>query len=354
MASAPLLLLLCLLSFSTFPYSIYAINPIDSCWRKDPNWASNRHAFADCSVGFGKNATGGKAGKTYEVTDPSDDPMSPKPGTLRHGATQVEALWISFTKDMVITLKSELKVNSFKTIDGRGAKVEIANGPCIVVDSATNVIIHGISINNCVGGGGDAISVISSSHVWIDHCSLSRAADGLLDVTRGSTAVTISNNLFTNHDKVMLLGHVDNFDADKNMKVTVAFNHFGSGLVQRMPRVRMGYVHVANNRHDGWGLYAIGGSSNPTILSEGNNFSAPNETDHKEVTKRQTEEDWKNWLWVSSKDVFVNGAFFVASGSGTAAPNYTESQSFTVADGSEALALTADAGPLSCAIGQAC
>ena len=36
--------------------------------------------------------------------------------------------------------------------------------------------------------------------------------------------------------QVMLLGHNDNFVQDVNMKVTVAFNHFGPGLVERMPR----------------------------------------------------------------------------------------------------------------------
>lgn len=34
----------------------------------------------------------------------------------------------------------------------------------------------------------------------------------------------------------MLLGHNDDFVKDVNMKVTVAFNHFGPGLVERMPR----------------------------------------------------------------------------------------------------------------------
>lgn len=36
--------------------------------------------------------------------------------------------------------------------------------------------------------------------------------------------------------QVMLLGHNDNFVQDVNMKVTVAFNHFGPRLVERMPR----------------------------------------------------------------------------------------------------------------------
>lgn len=38
--------------------------------------------------------------------------------------------------------------------------------------------------------------------------------------------------------QVMLLGHDDNFSADKIMKVTIIYNHFGPGLVQRMPRYK--------------------------------------------------------------------------------------------------------------------
>lgn len=200
-----------------------SMNVIDSCWRTKYNWASNRRALANCAVGFGKNALGGKYGATYVVTDPSDNPGNPKRGTLRYGVIQAKPLWITFAKDMVITLKNELMMNSYKTIDGRGAKVEIANGPCITIQGVTNIIIHGISIHDCKpgksgtvrdspthtgrrgGSDGDAISIFSASDVWIDHCYLARSADGLIDVIHGSTAITISNNYFTKHDKVSLI-----------------------------------------------------------------------------------------------------------------------------------------------------
>jgi pectate lyase len=53
-------------------------NPVDDCWRCDPSWASNRQRLADCAVGFGSNAGGGKNGRSYVVTDPGDsnDPSS--------------------------------------------------------------------------------------------------------------------------------------------------------------------------------------------------------------------------------------------------------------------------------------
>ena len=195
-------------------------NVIDACWRTKSNWASNRGALADCAVGYGKDAIGGKYGAIYVVTTAEDDPVNPKPGTLRYGVIQTQPLWIIFAKDMVITLKNELIMNSYKTIDGRGAKVKIAYGPCITVQGVSHVIIHGISIHDCKpgksglvrsspthvghrrGSDGDAISIFASSYVWVDHCSLSLCTDGLIDIIHASTAITISNNYFSQHNKV--------------------------------------------------------------------------------------------------------------------------------------------------------
>lgn len=119
-------------------------NPVDDCWRCDPDWAQNRQRLADCAIGFGKNALGGRDGKIYTVTDSGDDdPVNPKPGTLRYAVIQEDPLWIVFAQDMTIKLKEELIMNSYKTLDGRGASVHIAGGPCLTLQYVTNVIIHG-------------------------------------------------------------------------------------------------------------------------------------------------------------------------------------------------------------------
>ncbi|KAK2981173.1 hypothetical protein RJ640_011839 [Escallonia rubra] len=64
--------------------------------------------------------------------------------------------------------------------------------------------------------------------------------------------------------QVMLLGHSDSYVRDKQMQVTIAYNHFGEGLIQRMPRCRHGYFHVVNNDYTHWEMYAIGGSASHT------------------------------------------------------------------------------------------
>lgn len=40
----------------------------------------------------------------------------------------------------------------------------------------------------------------------------------------------------------MLMGHSDSYTRDKLMQVTIAYNHFGEGLIQRMPRFVMHFV----------------------------------------------------------------------------------------------------------------
>ncbi|KAI9115044.1 hypothetical protein K1719_014057 [Acacia pycnantha] len=322
-------------------------NPIDDCWRCDPNWQRNRKHLADCGIGFGRNAIGGRDGRFYVVTDSGDDdPVNPKPGTLRHAVIQDRPLWIVFKRDMVIQLKQELLVNSFKTIDGRGANVHIANGGCITIQYVTNVIIHGLHIHDCKPTGnamvrsspthygwrtmadGDAISIFGSSHLWVDHNSLSHCADGLVDAIMGSTAITISNNHFTHHNEVILLGHSDSYTRDKQMQVTIAYNHFGEGLIQRMPRCRHG---------------------------QGNRYNAPLNAFAKEVTKRveTAESQWHGWNWRSEGDLMLNGAYFTPSGAGASA-SYARASSLGAKSSAMVGTMTSNAGALGCKRGGQC
>ncbi|XP_012457610.1 pectate lyase [Gossypium raimondii] len=312
-----------------------ATNPIDRCWRCKKNWAKNRKRLAKCVLGFGHRTHGGSKGKYYVVTDNSDhDVLNPKPGTLRHAVIQKRPLWIIFARTMHIKLSQELIVQSHKTIDGRGADVHIAYGAGFTLQFVHNVIIHNIHIHRIVPssgglirdsedhfgyrtvGDGDGISIFGSSNIWLDHISMSECHDGLIDAIQGSTAITISNCHFTHHDAVMLLGASDSYSKDQFMQVTLAFNHFGKELLQRMPRCRWGFFHVVNNDYTHWKMYAIGGSMHPTIISQGNRFIAPHDPNAKEVTYRlyASESEWKNWIWRSEGDVLLYGAIFRTSG----------------------------------------
>jgi pectate lyase len=74
------------------------------------------------------------------------------------------------------------------------------------------------------------ISAAPPSHVQNVHGSFS------VLLCMQNNFVGFLTNVKLNMMQVMLLGHSDSYVKDKAMQVTIAFNHFGEGLIQRMPR----------------------------------------------------------------------------------------------------------------------
>ncbi|GLJ17503.1 hypothetical protein SUGI_0304460 [Cryptomeria japonica] len=91
-------------------------------------------------------------------------------------------------------------------------------------------------------------------------------------------------------------------------------------------------------------MYAIGGSANPTINSQGNRFLAPDNRFHKEVTKHQ---DSTEGNWRSVGDLMLNGAFFTASRA-KASSSYAKVSSMAACPSSIVGSITASSGVLTC------
>jgi pectate lyase len=73
--------------------------------------------------------------------------------------------------------------------------------------------------------------------------------DGLLDITGNSDFVTVSYNVFRNHDKTTLVGGSDAPRPENGLgALGVSFHHnYYENAGQRMPRVRFGRVHIYDN-----------------------------------------------------------------------------------------------------------
>lgn len=201
----------------------------------------------------------------------------------------------------------QMKIGSNTSIIGIGSDAGFKNGS-LVVDGASNVVIRNLNVEDAfdyfpswdpsdgyINSEYDNIVISNSSYVWVDHCTLSdgdrpdstlpkfqipgigntktwMAHDGLLDVVRGSQYVTISWNVFKEHDKSILIGSSDTSTTDPGkLQVTLHHNHM-IGLGQRMPRVRFGQVHVFNNFYDNPKSYCIAVGANARVFSEGNHF----------------------------------------------------------------------------------
>ena len=220
--------------------------------------------------------------------------------------------------------RSLIKIPSNTTLIGVGDNAGFINGS-IMLSKVNNVIIRNLKIEAPIDvepkfeeGDGwnaewDGINIISSTHVWVDHVTLTDGTftddmyrekdgwkyvqhDGLLDIKRGSDFITISYCLFENHDKTMLIGHSDkNADQDENkLNITLHHNVF-TDITQRAPRVRFGKIHMYNNLFKGTVnksktvypyQYSIGLGYKGSVLSENNLFLIDGLKDSCKVAKR--------------------------------------------------------------------
>lgn len=226
--------------------------------------------------GYGARATGGLGGKFIEVTSDQDA----GPGTLRAALAQARKgpAWIRFASDMTIVLKSQLRVPSNTTIDGRGKRVALIDDG-LGVYGAKNVILTHLTIDGRLTRITQAVNVANDSRdVWVDHMDLSRMSDRLLNVKNGSTDVTISWTKFHNSNKVMLLNNItsknlfQNYERDSIARVTLHHNYFFN-TVQRNPRAQFGTFHLFNNLLENWDFYGMSFSLEAKALVEGNIFN---------------------------------------------------------------------------------
>jgi pectate lyase len=223
---------------------------------------------------LGQNGTtGGAGGATVTVTNQAD--------FIKYAqSTSPYVIKVSG----VITLSKMTDVASNKTVVGVGSNsgftgyglnigLPISNTPTSPPANAVhNVILRNLMITKSKD---DAINVMMfSHHVWIDHNDLSNSYDGLVDIKRGSSYVTVSWNHVHNHNKTMLLGHDDSNGAQDIGRLLVSYHHnWFDGTKQRHPRVRFADpVHVYNNLYSSTGAYGVASTKNAGVLVEGNYF----------------------------------------------------------------------------------
>jgi len=215
---------------------------------------------------YGTGTTGGAGGVTVRISDYQ---------TLLDSLESTNPLIIEIAGS--IDLQGDnLTLRSNKTLIGVGENAILHNGG-LETYKQTNVIIRNITFINAPD---DLLKINQeTTHFWVDHCtfydnddSASTDTDGLLDITRGSDFITISYCKFYNHDKCILIGHVDNepLDAGK-LRVTMHHNWFNKSI-QRHPRVRQGSVHVYNNYYVSNSVYGVVSANGAKVLVESNYF----------------------------------------------------------------------------------
>ncbi|MFG1992411.1 polysaccharide lyase family 1 protein [Actinoplanes sp. NPDC048988] len=224
-------------------------------------------------VGFAQGTTGGAGGPTVAV-DTAAELLS------AIATTGPLTVCVSGT----ITLPAGMyDVTSDKSIVGVGSTAGITGGgfniglPVSDVTTAPANAVHNVIVQNLTfrGASDDSINVqMFSHHVWIDHNDLAQGYDGLIDIKRGSSLVTVSWNHTHHHTKNMLLGHDDKNAAQDTGRLRVTYHHnWFDATPQRNPRVRFGDpVHVFNNYYFYNTDTGVACQNNAGCLVEGNYF----------------------------------------------------------------------------------
>lgn len=161
------------------------------------------------------------------------------------------------------TYMGPIEVGSNVTIYGyQGAIIaQPASGSAMKLSGSKNVIIRNLKFKGAGAHDDDDEDCLQVNHesknVWIDHVDIYDGHDGNLDITNASDYVTISWTKFsytsasTGHQFSNLIGNSKTKTTDRgHLNVTIHHTWWADGVVERMPRVRFGKVHVANNLFD--------------------------------------------------------------------------------------------------------
>jgi pectate lyase len=192
------------------------------------------------------------------------------------------------------TIAGNVTVGSNKTLVGTcGAEI---HGHVQMTGSA-NVIVRNLTVvgydctdnpSDC-SGGADGVSVERSAHhLWFDHDDISDGSDGNLDITHASDFITISWTRFHysgrrtdpagaagGHQFSNLIGHSDSNASEDTGHLRVTFHHdwWADNVVERMPRVRFGQVHLFDNLYTATGNdYCVGVGVSADIRDENDVF----------------------------------------------------------------------------------
>ncbi|MFF8448192.1 pectinesterase family protein [Streptomyces leeuwenhoekii] len=208
-----------------------------------PAWATaTADGFASVNA-LGQNGTyGGRGGQTVTVRTLAE---------LEKYATAPEPYVIVVAGTITMNpVGKEIKVASDKTIIGSGTSGHIVGGGFFLGPGVHNVIIRNLTIRDSYQGvwndkdhDYDAIQMDGAHHVWIDHNDLRHMADGLIDVRKDSTNITVSWNKLSDNNKTFGIGWTENTVTD----ITIHHNWIRE-TEQRNPSTdNAAHAHLYNN-----------------------------------------------------------------------------------------------------------
>jgi len=213
---------------------------------------------ADGFASTGGGTTGGAAGPTVTVSTLAD---------LQKYVTATTPYVIKVKGAITVTPKgTELRVQSNKTIVGVGTSGQLVGGGFFLGTGIRNVIIRNLTIRDTQMTDDDpddkvydydAIQMDTADHIWIDHNTLTRMNDGLIDSRKDTSYLTVSWNVLASNNKTFGIGWTDNVTA----RMTIHHNWFRDTNQRNPSTDNVALAHLYNNylqNVSSYGNYARG------------------------------------------------------------------------------------------------
>ncbi|MFC5058091.1 pectate lyase family protein, partial [Saccharothrix xinjiangensis] len=217
-------------------------------------WSNTPDGFAGAA-----GTTGGAGGQTVTATTYAD---------LVRYASATTPYTIRVDRAITVTpYGTEVKVASNKTIVGVGTAGQVVNGGFNLTD-ASNVIIRNLTIRDTRMASDDpddkdfdydGIQMDNSRNIWIDHNTITRMNDGLIDSRKDTTNLTVSWNVLAENNKSFGIGWTDNVTS----RITIHHNWIHDTNQRNPSTDNVAYAHLYNNHMQnitGYGNYARGGT----------------------------------------------------------------------------------------------
>ncbi|MDR7158054.1 pectate lyase [Arthrobacter sp. BE255] len=231
-------------------------------------WTEAPQGFAGVAAYGRAGTTGGAGGRLVHASTPDQ---------LRAFARSTEPLVVILHGELVFPQYEKLAVTANKSFLGAGEGAAVVNAGFKLIN-VSNVIFRNFTVRDSYIPGDfvgkrpdndrDGIQMDTSTHVWVDHMYFTRLGDGLVDIRKDCDNITLSWNVFADHNKALGEGWTQNVVT----RLTLHHNWIRNTHQRNASLDNTAASHVYNNYLENISSYGMLGRNAALLVVEGNYF----------------------------------------------------------------------------------
>jgi pectate lyase len=239
------------------------------------NSAPGNGAWTEVPEGFAGVADHGRAGTSGGAGGLLVHASTPD--QLRTFAKSTEPLVVILHGQLTFPQYEKLTVTANKSFLGYGEGATVVNAGFKLIN-VSNVIFRNFTVRDSYIPGDfagkrpdndrDGIQMDTCTHIWVDHMHFTRLGDGLVDIRKDCDNVTLSWNVFSDHNKALGEGWTQNVVT----RLTLHHNWIRNTHQRNASLDNTAASHVYNNYLEDISSYGMLGRNSALLVVEGNYF----------------------------------------------------------------------------------